>query len=1641
MREILTLGINPMNKPIFIDRPPRIQPELPFDEIEIPAPPDKPKGGWERLIQVALPLITIIGFIAVSSMGGNRSPLMVLPMALAVVASTGFAVYSYFKEKREQAEITRAYEERLVELNKQMHVYHDMQRRFYHYNYPNASTTFRVVRNTRHEAEKTDRSLRSESRLWERRTDDEDFGVVRLGMGTLPSTVVYRLSNVENFDDPQVREAMKLERDSLHVSDIPVIICLRQPFEEKNKADEEAVSEEEEKAQEESVKITPVTHALGIAGDRAGVYEYVRAMLAHFVVFHAPMDARLFVLAARKQEWTWTDALPHSQNDIETQCRFFLEDVKENQEEKGFDEEEEGPLGRYLEGIRKTLSTRKLQLESREESEGKGDPTLPFMLVVVDLMDSIYDKQSPFYDLESDAAISILIEQGAALGAAVIFLVPERAKVPSGCQSAIEIERTTPATNLKSPLHKVHFRYAEVGVNTFRYVGEADFVANPQHMEALAKELAQFEVRRGPGAGLAAAVPFLDLYGYQSLQQLETDVVDKWHKSTEPRYANWLRCKIGRMGGSKPRTLVFSAKRDGVHGMVAGSTGSGKSELLISMIAGMAVTYDPSVLNFVLVDYKGGGAFKEFEDLPHCVDIITNLEGDAVTRMFTAINAEMKRRQKLNADTGTKNIVEYRQKGLHETHYPYPYLFIIIDEFAEMIADRAEYKSELETITRVGRAQGVSLVLAAQRPSGVTDQMRSNIKFRICLRVETPGESREMLRRTDAAFLPPGIPGRGYLQVGNEEIELMQVAYTGDRIKDPHQAPPPAVIWPNRGGAYDQTQDQEPPELYKAITTLLQRKALELGCQPQYAPWPDFLPRQLTLTERLVSDDPTQKAVTSSRYLGDADQITLGQPLVGTLTLNPALNAWLDGDCGWVDTMDWSDHAMRPVVGLVDNPYAARQLPLTIDLTRGHVVIFGASGWGKTTFLRTLAVSLAATHSPDAMHMYILDLGGRNLATLDDLPHVGAVISPDEAGYQERVEQLLRELDDLVEKRKTLLANVGEPDIYKYNVSHPDSPLPAILLAIDNFVEFKETFGAEGQKDMVESVLDKYVVLARQAKPYGIHCVITINTINSLPNALFNLFTERLTLKLADASEYRAVVGGFVGDLPDIAGRGYVKIGLQQLAFQVATPFDVRHSVLQEAGNEAREIAHLAELMNEYIARSAHRYSMPIRIDALPKSILFKQILARKHNLELDEAFLPHLMEVTKRTWADSQEPNLADWLRVTIGVVSGNRLREMHLEAKNDGVHGLIAGGTGAGKSELLMTLIVGLALNFDPSILNFVLVDYKGSGAFAPFGDLPHCVDSVTNLNKSAVRRMFTSISAENMRRQKLCADTGTKDIVEYRQKGLHLTHEPFPHLFIIIDEYAEMISDNPEFKDALDSITRVGRSIGVNLLLAAQRPIGVTDQMRANIKFRICLQVEGVDTSREMLRRSDAAFLPNGMPGRGYLQVGNEGIELMQIAYTGETYSYAPVLEGDKQPKFYDVIVGLCKDLLVQAGRERPRTPWPPFLPTHLTLDERLSEGYLDAAYRPLLTLGRTEHLCLNPFTQQWLDAKGQWTGMDWTKNAMRGIAGLLDDPYNAAATAPGLGSQQRTRRAFWRLRLRQDRLHPHADHQLSLYSLAR
>jgi DNA segregation ATPase FtsK/SpoIIIE-like protein len=1558
-----------------IDRPPRIQPELPAGEVPIPRPPEPERTTPERFAQIGLPLLTLIGYVLVATISGGQQMLLV-PMGLAVLASVGFSLYTLRHERLERRAEEQAYAERLRELRTEWQTSQDLQRRFYHYTYPRPAATLQLALEARRLAESPRPALRSPARLYERRVGDDDFATIRLGIGARASTVSYLLDQGETRTTPLVRAAQKLAADSRFVSDVPITLALRPvPARE----DDPPRSEQQEHAR------APQAHAVGIAGTRDEVYAFARALLGHYAAFHAPGDARLCVLAEQRGPWAWAESLPHCAADEQLPTLCFTAELPALAEDSLDDEG--GELEQYLERLRRLLAQRKIRAQDNEEGESASTVTTPFVLVVIDLLDLPDTPTSPLHAVVTDAAVAILVEEGAQLGAAVIFLVPERSKIPGGCGAIIEVETTAVETGAGAKPQR-SFRYAATGLNSSPYLGRADGLS-ADDAARLATTLGALTLRQGQGANLSTTVPFLDLVGCADMSALRERASTRWRASMDARRANWLRARLGLMAGNKPRTLVFSARRDGVHGIVAGSTGAGKSELLIALIASLSLNYDPSALNFVLVDYKGGGAFREFAALPHCVDIITNLAADGVTRMFTAIGAEMRRRQALNAATGTKDIVEYRRKGLHLNHAPYPFLFIIVDEFAEMIAERPEYKAELESITRVGRAQGVSLLLAAQRPSGVTDQMRSNIKYRICLRVETPGESRELLRRGDAAFLPAGLPGRGYLQVGNEAIELIQVAYAGGTYRDPRRPAPPPVVWPERGGD-DLLQAPAPVELYKAVIDTLGALAHDEARPAQKAPWPAALPTRLALTEPLLSSEPSVRTITSRDYLQQIAAITLGQAEPPTLTLSPALTSWLGGQAAWQRPQHWPV-ALRPVVGLIDDPAGARQLPLVIDIPRGNVLVVGASGAGKTTLVRSTLLSLAASHHPGSAHFYLLDMGGRGLSVLAGLPHTGAYIAADEEGFAERAEQVLREIDTIVERRRQLLSEAGIDDILQYNRAHPEAAEPAIVLALDNLRAFIEAFGEP--RDDVETALDRLVAVLRQGRPYGVAIIATTPQADDLSGPLLALFEERLALRLSESVDYRTLLGAGVPAVSEIAGRGYTLVGRTPLAFQAALPFEPTGEADPAAEN--REIVQLcAQMRREAEANAA--YPRPVRVEALPRSVLMRRILADAERIEPGAGFLVGLEAASRVRWAASMDPAQADWLQVPIGLVSGGRARTLRLEAKHDGVHGMVAGGTGSGKSELLMSLIVGLALRYDPRALQFVLVDYKGGGAFTPFAELPHCVESVTNLNRAAVRRMFTAIGAEMRRRQRLNAETGTKDIVEYRQKGLHLSHAPYPFLFIIIDEYAEMIAESPEFGADLDSITRVGRAQGVSLLLAAQRPVGVSDQMRANIKLRICLRVEQADTSRELLRRADAAYLPSGLPGRGYIQVGNEPIELVQVAFSGDRDPYAAAREDDgEQPRFFELAVRMAQQL--HTG-ERPRAPWPPALPPSLSLDTPLRAEYLDTSATPLPET-EGDALALNGATRTWLAGAGSWTGVDWERSALRAILGLNDDPAGA------------------------------------------
>ncbi|MFN2167637.1 MAG: FtsK/SpoIIIE domain-containing protein, partial [Anaerolineae bacterium] len=565
-------------------------------------------------------------------------------------------------------------------------------------------------------------------------------------------------------------------------------------------------------------------------------------------------------------------------------------------------------------------------------------------------------------------------------------------------------------------------------------------------LEQYAGHLEPLRVRESYGADLPRGVLMQNLLGFSTAEELRQQLQDNWQRSVEAGQADWLNVALGQLSGGDVRRLKFSADADGVHGLIAGSTGSGKSELLMTMILGLAYNYDPTIVNFVLVDFKGGAAFEPFRNLPHCVDIVTNLGGNAVERMFAAIMAEIHRREAINVATGSKHIVHYRKNGLHKPPYgspvtvkgqtfesaPYPHLFVFIDEFAEMIAENPEYKAQLNSITRLGRALGVTLILAAQRPTGVTDQMRANIKFRIALRVETREESAEVLRRPDAAYLPTGVPGRGYLQVGNENVELIQVAWTGSEYRGGMEEVQPDVIWHDRPRKAAAASADEAPKVFEVMVDTMADLAREHSL-PQSKPWPDFLPTSISLQTPL---DVSHMAPEGLNALLSAEATVTGeeveQQAAPTIRLNSASARWLRGEgCCW-SGVDWESKAMRAVVGLIDDPHHAEQTPLVVDLRRGHAAVFGASGWGKTTLLRTLITTLVTTQSPQELHVYILDFGGRQLSVFQDLPHVGAIITPDE---EDRVTRLLRQVDRVLEERKAVLSSARADDLYSYNRS------------------------------------------------------------------------------------------------------------------------------------------------------------------------------------------------------------------------------------------------------------------------------------------------------------------------------------------------------------------------------------------------------------------------------------------------------------------------------------------------------------------------------------------------------------------------------------------------------------------------------
>ena len=1037
----------------LFNRPPRLYESLPTDEVHIPSPPPKPSPpsplAWWT---IALPIIGTLIWIAVGVT--TRSP-GILSTSPVIFLSYGATVLTYFSQKRRYerslSERAEAYEKAIAGIRGRLTALHQKQREIRNRKAPNLNQALAWAEH-RHR------------RLWERGTEDEDFLALRVGIGSLPSTVSVKLPSHGGGTlepDPLLQMAVRLRDEFAVVDEVPIEVPL--------------------------LKVG----SLGIAGPRDLTGSFARALVAHLAVHHSPDEVKVVLIGApeRRREWDWLSQLPHTWLDEPVR----VEREAEINRLLAFGPEEIHALAQYL---YETLNRRESQVELLQTRGQQISFPTPFLLILIDDLARV----------EREAMMAPLLSQGPRIGAAALFLVDGEGDIPRQCGAIVRVVSEDKLVYIEAaPGGATHTcRPDLLDRGTANRLAEALFLLRP----------------RGTGGPreLPTEVHLLELYGVERPEDL--DIAGYWSDARTDKIPvdKGLRAPIGVARGQRVLTFDLHERGHGPHGLIAGTTGSGKSELLQTIITSLSIRYSPSELNFILVDYKGGGAMNVFENLPHTVGLVTDLHGGLAARALIALRSELRFREELLARHGVTHIDDYYRLPVKE---PLPHLVIIIDEFAELALEQPDFMSELISVVRRGRSLGVHLILATQRPAGVVKgDIWSNSKFRICLRVETPEDSQEVLRRPEAASL--FLPGRAYFQVGNNEIfELFQVARVGGSY-----LPPEVKVRGEKVGIW--------------IVTPEGKRELVAEVGGEETPAPPLPHKPPTLAEAIVDHICAQV----DRHSGMKEILARRRkpwppPLPTELHL-PDLRAGMRGEgwngSGWQPARRW----MKPVVGLLDDPANQRQEPLTLDLgEEGHVLICGSPGSGKSTLLRTLILDLVSTHSPLDLHIYILDMGGRALELFKDLPHVaGNVILP---GEQERLRRLRRRLTLEIDRRRELLKG---DNLKAYRGRHPDSAPPAIVLVVDNFAEIRE------EVELLEVLED----IAREGAAYGMHLVIGVDHPNAIPLRIGGNIGLRLALQMTQSGDYGLVVGRTGGLIPDpVPGRGLVK-GTPVCEFQTALP-------------------------------------------------------------------------------------------------------------------------------------------------------------------------------------------------------------------------------------------------------------------------------------------------------------------------------------------------------------------------------------------------------------------------------------------------------------------------------------------------------
>ena len=879
--------------------------------------------------------------------------------------------------------------------------------------------------------------ITTQNRLWERRKTDDDFLKIRIGYGKIPM--------IAKKNYPQKK--FELERDFL-------------------------VEEMYEVAETPSyLRDAPVMVSLkddpfiGIVGASEAKHVFVRNFILQLALTHSYDEVKVILISETKldKELGFVPYLPHCWSDDKS-IRFFVNAPVDAQQ-----------LSKYLNDT----------FEEDSSSHGRKDSKAKASYVVISLSKSLFDSIETF---------KTILNEGSYCGFSLIAAFDG---MPKECSKVI---------NVNKPCRLVDYLHPDEDDQEF----SLDKYDTDMSSEAIARLKKTKLMLNSSQYSLPSMLTFLEMFNAGKVEHLNP--VKRWENNNPVKS---LAAPVGVGTDGQTFYLDLHEKRQGPHGLVAGMTGSGKSEFIITYILSMAVNYSPDEVAFVLIDYKGGGltgAFineKQGVKLPHIVGTITNLDGTAIRRSLVSINSELKRRQLLfneaKADTnaGTIDIYDYQKLYRnHKVREPLPHLFIISDEFAELKSQQPGFMDELISTARIGRSLGVHLILATQKPSGVVnDQIWSNTRFRVCLRVQDKSDSTEMLKRHEAAEIKN--TGRFYLQVGyNELFALGQSAWCG------------AEYTP---------QEEVLSEKDHSI------RFVDASGQTIHSTRPE--------TKRQSTGE--KQIVTVVRYLSD---------LAKRLNIKPR-SLWLDP---LPDVIDYSalqsvvpksnDNGIQALIGIVDDPERQNQFPFIINmLDFRNMMLVGTSGSGKSTFLRTMLYSLVSAYSPQDVAFFILDLSNKVLSVFEKAPHCCAYLTDEN---DDDITRMLQFIKRIVAKRKE---QFSKAEVTTFEAYRKIERIPLILVVVDSYMNLPSLACGEEILGDIQNYL-------REGANFGIRFILTCNHTNEISSRAKQEIDLRAALQVGgDKYNYTEALDVKCSSIPsEKNGRGMCVIDGNPLEYHVA---------------------------------------------------------------------------------------------------------------------------------------------------------------------------------------------------------------------------------------------------------------------------------------------------------------------------------------------------------------------------------------------------------------------------------------------------------------------------------------------------------